>query len=141
MKTQEIFVLPQIPIDASFEEHAKAYKANWELAKIIDFIPDSLKTLKSIEYSQLKVLMFQNEKFRNAAIALCPKEIRKLIERDQRIARDDFEEGELEQGVYEKLLAGTTIDELIESGYYGKDYERALREILNVLVEDYLWSD
>lgn len=138
MNKEIIYVLPRIPVDASFEEHHQLFMKNWELAKTIDYIPDSLETLKSIEYMNKKVMMAQNENFRNAALALCPDEIKMLIERDKRIAVDMARDGEIEQEECEKVLNAETIEDLTASGYYGEDYESALHEIVNVLVEDYL---
>lgn len=138
MNKEVIYVLPRIPIDASFEEHHKIFMKNWELAKEMDYIPDSLETLKAIEYMDKKVMMAQNENFRDAALALCPDEIKMLIERDKRIAIDRARDGEIEWEECEKVLKAETIGDLVASGYYGEDYERALHEILNVLVEDYL---
>ena len=138
MNKETIYVLPQIPVDASLEEHHKIFMKNWELAKTIDYIPDSLETLKSIEYMNKKVMMAQNENFRNAALALCPDEIKMLIERDKSIAIDMAKDGEIEQEECEKVLKAETIEDLIASGYYGENYKEALHEIINVLVEDYL---
>lgn len=138
MNKEVIYVLPRIPLDASFEEHHKIFMKNWELAKSIDYIPDSLETLKAIEYMDKKVMMAQNENFRNAALALCPDEIKMLIERDKKIATDMARNGEIEWEECEKVLKAETIENLIASGYYGDDYNSAFHEILNVLVEDYL---
>ena len=138
MNNEVIYVLPRIPVDASWEEHHKIFMRNWGLAKEMDYVPDSLETLKAIEYMDKKVMMAQNENFRNAALALCPDEINALIERDKLVAIDMAKDGEMDWDVCKKVLKAETMGDLIASGYYGEDYERALHEILNVLVEDYL---
>ena len=138
MNNEVIYVLPRIPVDASWEEHHRIFMKNWELAKNIDYTPDSLETLKSIEYMDKKVMMAQNENFRNAALALCPDEIGALIERDKRVAINLVKDGEMNWNVCERVQKAETIDDMLRSGYYGDDYESALHELLNVLVEDYL---
>lgn len=141
MEEQVIYVLPQIEDNGlldDFVTYHKAYMANYELAKTIDYIPDSLETLMAIDYSQKKVLMRQNERFRNAALALCPDAIRILIKRDQIIAKDSYANGEISRSTFRKVQKATTIDEIVESGYYGDNHDNALHEVLNILVEDYL---
>lgn len=138
MNNEVIYVLPRISGDISYAEFHKHFMTNWELAKTIDYIPDSLETLKAIDYMDKKVMMEQNKNFRNAALALCPNEISALIERDKIVAVEMAEEGEMDWDVCEEVQNAETIDDMIRSGYYGENYERAFSELLNVLVEDYL---
>ncbi len=138
MNKEVIYVLPRIPANIPFAEHHKFFMKNWELAEKIDYIPGSLETLKAIEYMDKKVLMSQNENFRNAALALCPDEISALIERDKQVAIDMAKDGEIDWDVCERVQSAETIDDVLRSGYYGDDYESAFHELLNVLVEDYL---
>ena len=138
MNKEVIYVLPRIPADASLEEHYKMFMKNYELAKEIDYIPDSLETLKSIEYMDKKVMMSQNENFRNAALVLCPDEVNALIERDKLVAIEMAKDGEMDWDICEKVQRAESIDDILRSGYYGDDYESAFHELLNVLVEDYL---
>ena len=138
MNNEVIYVLPRIPVDASWEEHHRIFMKNWALAKEMNYIPDSLETLKAIEYMDKKVMMAQNENFRNAALALCPDEINALIERDKLVAIDMAKDGEIDWEMCERVQSAETIDDILHSGYYGDDYESAFHELLNVLVEDYL---
>lgn len=143
MMNNEIYVLPHFEDDLlsgeiSDEEFIEHIKVRKEAAKTTQYVPDSLETLKAIEYMDKKYLMFLNEHFRAAALALCHNEIKKLIERDQSICKYLTTKSKRGREICERIQNAVTIDDLIRSGYYGDNYDTALREILSVLVEDYL---
>ena len=138
-----IYVLPQFEDDglldtASVCEFVKHEKVRREIAKTIQYIPDTLETLKAIDYSDKRCLMQVNESFRAAALALCPNEINSLIELSKKVAIDLLADGEIDWAECVRVQKAETIDELLDSGYFGDDYESSLYEFLNVLVEDYL---
>ena len=135
-----IYVLPQKPEHPTCEEFANWFESNWELAATIDYIPDSLKTLKAIDYTQLKILMNQNVRFFNAAIELCAVMIKDLLRVERAVATELLEEGEIEKDDYEIIQNVNTLDELLNSGYYCDDYEDAKGEFITVLLEDHLFN-
>lgn len=134
-----IYVLPQKPEHPTCKEYADWFEANWELAATIDYIPDSLKTLRAIDYTQLKMLMNQNLRFFDAAIKLCSKMVKDLIRVEKAVATELFEEGEIEKDDYEIIQNVNTLDELLNSGYYCDDYEDAKGEFITALLEDHLF--
>ena len=96
-----IYVLPQKPEHPTCEEFADWFESNWELAATIDYIPTSLKTLKAIDYTQLKMLMNQNVRFFDAAIELCAEMVKDLIRIEKKVATELLEDGEIENEDYE----------------------------------------
>ena len=60
-KMNTIHLLPEFTSDMTSAERDARFMENWEMAATIDFIPDSLETLRAIDYTELIMLMNQNE--------------------------------------------------------------------------------
>ena len=119
-----IHVLPVIDPDTT--NYAKAFMENIKTASMTDYTPDSLETLKSIEYTDLKLLMAYNRNFYTAAIKMCDGIIATMIRDIKKHSR-------------RKCLKGvTSLDDLLNCSYYFDDYESSRREFVTVLCEDYL---
>lgn len=138
-KVKTIYILPEISKDLSFIEIAKCLMATWEMAATIDYIPDSLKTLRAIDYMQLKALMIQNDNFFNAAVELCSDYVNGLIKDQQEIAEEMYENEEIDEDVYKAMQEVKTLDDLLNAGYYCDDYKSSKGEFINNLLEDYLY--
>lgn len=138
-KKATIHLLPELPHDFTGEEFHDRFMENWELAATIDFIPDSLETLKAIDYTELKMLMDQNDAFFNAAVELCADLIEDLIRVEKEVATEMFEDGEIDESDYKAIQSVMTFDDLMNSGRYGEDFEQSRGEFINVLVEDHLY--
>ena len=109
---------------------------NWELAASLDYVPASLEELKRIDYMDCKVLMIRNQRFFEAAVALSGDIIPQIID----VAKEIVAEDEIEEFEDVSLDNVFTLEDLLNSGYYGDDYESNRREFANVFVEDYLYS-
>ena len=140
-KTTTIHILPELTADMSHEEFDAQYWANRELAATIDYIPDSLETLRAIHYTEIKMLMSENENFFNAAVDLCGDLIEDLIRVEKKVAAEMFEDGEIDEEKHEALQAVVTLDDLLNCGHYGDDYECSRDEFISVFVEDYLYNE
>ena len=119
-----IHVLPVI--DPNTSNFVKAFMENIKVAATLDYSPDSLETLKSIDYSDRKLLMAYNKNFYATAIKLCDGIIDTMIRDIKRHSR-------------RKCLKGVSnLEDLLNCGYYFDDYESSRREFVTVLCEDYL---
>ena len=136
-----IYVLPKLSADMTGKEFHDQFMANWELAATIDYVPDSVKTLRAIEYSQIKTLMSQNEKFFNAVVELCAEMITDSIKYHKEYAAELYEENEIDESEYEAIQTVSTLDDLLNSGCLGSDYEDSKDEFVSEFVEVYLFSD
>lgn len=139
-KTETIYILPEIPHGLSYKEFEDRFMANWEMAATIDYIPDSIKTLRAIDYTQLKTLMNQNDNFFNAAVELCSNLVKILIEDQIAYAKELYEEGEIDEDDLKVMQEVVTLDDLLNSGYFCDNYESSKGEFINYLLEDYLFN-
>lgn len=139
-KTETIYILPQIPHGLSCEEFEDRFMANWEMAATIDYIPDSLKTLRAIDYTQLKTLMNQNDNFFNAAVELCGDLINTLIKNEIEFAKEMYEEDEIDEDDLKVIQGVATLDDLLNCGYFCDNYESSKGEFINYLLEGYLYK-
>ena len=129
-----IYLLPHDKFsESSYAEHIKAVEAKWEIAKTLDYIPTSLEELKQIDFFDLYIMMIQNEKFYNAAVVLCQEPIERMIRISKKIAA----EGEID---CEPLDDVQTLEELLNTNYFGDDYESSRREFISTLVDVYLYN-
>ena len=135
-----IYVLPKLSADMTGKEFHDQFMANWELAATIDYVPDSIETLRAIEYSQIKVLMCQNEKFFNAVVGLCADMIADVIEFHKEYAVEQYEDKEINESEYEAIQAVSTLDDLLNSGCLGSDYEDSKDEFVSEFMEMYPFS-
>lgn len=140
MKTKMIHILPELPCpsEVGVDEFEKCFMRNRELAATITFIPDSIKTLRKIDYLEVKMLMRQNDGFFSAVEKLCSNMIKDLIKYEKKNAAKMFKNGEIEESEYREIQSIATLDDLLNSGCYGDDYEDSRWEFTNVFVEDYL---
>ena len=121
MKT--IHLLPISEPKHSAKDFRKAFEEKLLIAASLDYIPDSLETLKAIDYIDLKLLMKYNKKFYAAAVELCGDIIQQMIKDALKPSR---------------RKSVKTLDDFLNCGYYGDDYETSRHEFINVLSEDYL---
>ena len=141
MKKATIHLLPEFTKDMSAKEREARFMENWELAATIDFTPNSFETLRAIDFTELKMLMNENDHFFNAAVGLCSDLIGDLINVEKKVATKMFEDGEIDNVQYEAIQAVVTLDDLLNCGYYCDDYEIARGEFINILLEDHLYSN
>ena len=127
-KNERIFLLPQFPADAPVEEFRDFFMKNWELAATLDYVPTSLEELKRIDYIDLKIVMEQNERFYNAAVSLGTDAIASLIG----IAKKLVAEDEIECSPLDHVQ---TLEDLLNSGYYGEDYDSSRTEFITCFAE------
>ena len=129
-----IYLLPQNEFDvSSYADHKKALEAKWEIAKTLDYIPSSLEELKQIDFIDLQIIMIQNEKFYNAAVALCQEPIERMIKASKELVA----EGKID---CEPLDDVQTLEDLLNTSYFGDDYESSCREFISTLVDVYLYN-
>ena len=140
-KATTIHILPELTADMSHEEFNARYWANRELAATIDYIPDSLETLRKIDYTEMKMLMDENENFFNATVELCGDLIEDQIRVEKKVATEMFENGEINEEDYKAIQAVVTLDDLLNCGCYGDDYDDSRDEFVTVFVEDHLYGD
>ena len=133
-KTQEIIhILPQYDPEASIEGHYEFFMKNWELAATLDYVPATLEELKRIDFMDCKVVMGQNPRFYDAAIALSGDIIAHMID----VAKKLVAEGEIE---CEPLDDVQTLEDLLHTSYFGDDYESSRDEFVSTFVDVYLYS-
>ncbi len=118
-----------LPIsDPKTTNFAKAFRDSQTIATSLEFIPETLETLKAIDYMDLKLLLKLNDKFYQAAIGLCQDIIIRMIEDVKSISRK------------KSVKKAQTLEDLLNSGYYAPDYDTSRSEFINVLTEDYLYE-
>ena len=139
-KMNTIHLLPEFTKDMSYEERDARFMENWELAATVDFIPDSLETLRAIDYTELRMLMNQNEDFFNAAVNICADMIDDLIYVEKEVAREMYDEGEVDETYLKTIQEVVTLDDLLNCGHYCDDFESSKGEFINILVEDHLYK-
>ena len=139
-KMNTIHLLPELTSDMTSAERDARFMENWELAATIDFIPDSLETLRAIDYTELRMLMNQNGNFFDAAAELCSDLIENMIKDNKEIATDLLEEGAITKKVYKAIQKAVTLDDLLNSGFYCEDYDTSRDEFVTALLEDYLYK-
>ena len=127
-KNERIFLLPQFPADAPIEEFRDFFMKNWELAATLDYAPASLEELKRIDYMDLKIVMEQNKRFYNAAVSLGTDAIACMI----RTAKKRAAKGKAECGPLDHVQ---TLEDLLNSGYYGEDYDSSRTEFITCFAE------
>ena len=116
-----------LPIsDPKTTDFAKAFRESQTIAPTLDYIPDSLETLKAIDYMDLKLMLKLNDRFYQTAVELCSDIITRVIADAKSISHK------------RRVKAAKTLEDLLTSGYYSKDYETSRSEFVNVLAEDYL---
>ena len=127
---EPIRLLPQfdslLPFDN--DKFYEVFRERLRIAATLDYVPDSLETLRTIEYADVKLLMSHNIPFFNAAMSVCGELVSKAIE----FYKSCDDEGETD-GV-------ETLDDLLDCGYFGPDYESARSEFANCFVEDFVFE-
>ena len=132
-----IHLLPASTPGLDLKEYCDALTASYDIAPTLDFIPDSRETLGSIAYIDVKLMMDYNENFYRTAIELCPDFIAFMIARAREVSKQLIDKGDKSYvPIYERLKAAVTADDLLNSGYYGNDYEQARHEFVKCFVED-----
>ena len=121
-KNTTIHVLPELKAHIPFEEFEK----HLELAATIDYVPDSIKTLQSIDYYDLKYMMEYNDNFFDTVVEMCSETIEEMIAD----AKED-------SGV-RRVQKAVTLEDLLKSGYYGEDYDVARDEFIYCFLNFYL---
>lgn len=139
-KATTIHLLPELTSDMNCAEYKKHYMANCKLAASIEYTPDSLETLKKIDFTELKMLMSHNNNFFNTAIDLCSNIIDELIRDEKETAAELFEEGEIDKKDYKAIQSVVTLNDLLNCGCYCEDYEDAKEEFIDILLDDYLYK-
>lgn len=142
MKKQvTIHIFPEIPRGLSCAEYYDRFMANWELAASIDYVPDSLKTLRGIDYTELKMLLNQNDKFFYAAMKLCGSLVDEIIRAQKEDAKEMFENGETDADAYEAIQAVASLDDLLNCEHFlCDDYDWNRGEFIGILLESYLYE-
>ncbi len=139
-KQANIHILPEIPRGVSCEEYYDRFMANWELAASIEYIPDSLKTLRAIDYTELKMLLNQNDKFFYTAMELCSDLVDDIIKAEKEVAKEMFENGETDADAYKTIQAVATLDDLLNcEHFFSDDYDWNRGEFIDILLECYLY--
>lgn len=132
---ETIYLLPNLDYcaflddDTDTESNIQVLRERYRLAATLDYIPDSLETLRAIEYSDLKLLMTFNRPFFDAAMDVCGSLVSKAIE----FYKDCDDEG--------LAMEVSTLDELLNCGYFGPEYESARHEFANCFIEDFLFEE
>lgn len=121
-KNTTIHVLPELKGHIPFEEFEK----HLELAATIDYVPDSIKTLQSIDYYDLKYMMEYNDNFFDTVVEMCSETIEEMIAD----AKED-------SGV-RRVQKAVTLEDLLKSGYYDEDYDVARDEFIYCFLSFYL---
>jgi len=140
-KMNTIHLLPELTREMSLEERDAQFMENWEMAATIDFIPDSLETLRAIDYTEMKMLLCQNDNFFDATVELCGDLIEEQIRIEKEVATEMFADGEIDEEDYEAIQAVVTLDDLLNCGCYGDDYDDSRDEFVTVFMEDHLYRD
>lgn len=94
----------------------------------MDYAPASLEELKRIDYMDLKIIMEQNKRFYNAAVSLGTDAIACMI----RTAKKRAAKGKAECGPLDHVQ---TLEDLLNSGYYGEDYDSSRTEFITCFAE------
>jgi len=85
------------------------------------YIPETKEEILTIDYFNLKALMYNNIPFFNAAIALLDEEVANLVKNIRRWNK--------------KLKKVQNMEDLLNSGYLGDNYENARCEFVTILLE------
>ena len=89
----------------------------YKMAKTLDFIPDSLETVKAIDRSELTLLMMVNDSFYNAVLILCGEIIDEMIKKAKKFAAEWFEEDPSDKEEYESIQGIVTFEDYFEKVY------------------------
>ena len=120
-----IKVLPELDV-SNMDTYIKAFCEMMECARTTNDIPDSIEDYFHIDYMDRKMLMKNNIRFFNEVMRLMKNEV------------DEYVNSMLvcveEKGIDTSKIH--TLDDLLNCGYYGKDYESSRREFANCFVED-----
>lgn len=124
-----IYLLPRFEdTNRDMAAHFKHFQNNWEIAPTLDYRPNSMEELKRIDYSDFKVVMSQNENFFNATVALCGDIIEDVIDLCKKVEDEAEHEAVLLDHV-------ETLDDLLNSGYLGVDYQSSRREFVSLFFD------
>lgn len=118
-----IYVLPEV--DESNKNANKMYAHRCEVASMTDYRPLTVEEFMAIDYSDAKLLMILNVDFFNHCVKLCEKKIVAYVDFIKVCAADDYDT--------ENILC---LDDLLNCGFYGDDYESSRCEFANNFVED-----
>ena len=121
-KDKTIYILPKLEHGFSDED----FDRHLELAETIDYVPDSIKTLQRIDFYDLKYLMEYNDNFFNSVVEMCSEAIDEMIADAKMNSRS------------RKVQKAVTLEDLLKSGYYGKDYDVACDEFIYFFLSYYL---
>ncbi len=111
----------------SIKDYQEAFEESWRIAPTLNYIPDSLETLREIAYMDIKIMLDLNRGFYEAVVELCSDIISEMIEDAKRDSRK------------KSVKNAKCLDDFLKSGYYSKDYEESRSEFVGTLVEVYLW--
>lgn len=132
-----IYLLPQFPcsnlLDDSdllddIEKFAKVFKERRKKARTLDYTPDSIQTLLAIDYEDTRDMMLENMNFYNAVISLCSDIIEEMIAFTKRMTRS------------KRVQKAASLDDILNSGYYGQTYQEARREFIGLFLSDFLYD-
>ena len=126
--TNRKFILPRLTVDTSIEQFKECFERRWDLSFVIDYIPDSIETLQSIDDMDVKILMLNNPRFYDAVIQLCDDYIRNVL--IPTLKRDEE---------FDQMQWVETLDDLLNCGYYGDDYEESREEFASSFAEYWLY--
>ena len=121
-KDKTIYILPKLERGFSDED----FDRHLELAETIDYVPDSIKTLQRIDFYDLKYLMEYNDNFFNSVVEMCSETIDEMIADAKKESRA------------RKVQKAVTLEDLLKSGYYDKDYDIARDEFIYSFQSFYL---
>ena len=121
-KNTTIHILPELKRGFSDEE----FDRHLELAATIDYVPDSIKTLQRIYFDDLKYMMEYNENFFDVVVGMCSEAIDEMIADAKKNSRS------------RKVQKAVTLEDLLKSGYYDRNYDIAFDEFIFFFLSYYL---
>ena len=139
--TKTIHLLPKVNVDYidPTPEQIRAVMERYKLAASLDYVPDSLETLKSIDFEDLELLFTDNAKFFDAGIKFLSGIVADMISFAKEETKEMIANGENgATEIYERLNNATTADDLLNSGYLADNYEESRRHLANWLTDVYL---
>lgn len=111
MKEATIHLLPELSDKTKSIFGCDEY---WEMARKIDFIPDSLETVRAIYGNELMMVLMVNDNFFNAVVNLCGEIIDEMIKDEKKDIAEWYEEDPNMKETYEKIQEIVTVEDYLK---------------------------